>query len=65
MVDDASVILWVCLCGTECFVIHSLTSIVAISQEKLEPPWTLRGVLHSFAVLPEPEKHSFTQKGGY
>jgi hypothetical protein len=35
--------------GTEFFVIHPLTSVVTISQEKFKPPLTLGGVLHTFA----------------
>jgi hypothetical protein len=35
--------------GTEFFVIHPLTSVVTISQEKLKPPLTLGGILHTFA----------------
>jgi hypothetical protein len=52
MVDDASILLWVSLFGIEFFVTHPLTSVVAISQEKLNPPPILRGVLHTFALLP-------------
>jgi hypothetical protein len=37
MVDDASVLWWISLFGTEFFVIHPLTSVVAISWEKLNP----------------------------
>jgi hypothetical protein len=38
MVDDASVLLGVSPFGTEWFAIHPLTSVVTISQEKLNPP---------------------------
>jgi hypothetical protein len=48
MVDDASVLLGVSPFGTEFFVIHPLISVMTISQEKLKPPLTLRGVLHTF-----------------
>jgi hypothetical protein len=65
MVIDASVLLGVFLFGIEFFVIHPLTSVVAIFGEKLKPLLTLRGVLHIFALLPEPERHGFTPKGGY
>jgi hypothetical protein len=51
--------------GTEFFVIHPLTSVVTISWGKLKPLLTLRGVLHIFALFPEPERHGFTPKGGY
>jgi hypothetical protein len=57
--------LWASLFGTEFFVIHPLTSVTAISWVKLNSPLTHRGVLHIFALLPEPERHGFTPKGGY
>jgi hypothetical protein len=49
MVDDASVLLGVSpLFGTEFFIIHPLTSVMTISQEKLKPLLTLESVLHTF-----------------
>jgi hypothetical protein len=51
MVDDVSVLLESSPFGIEFFVIHPLSSVVTISQEKLNPS-TLRGVIHTFAPLP-------------
>jgi hypothetical protein len=48
MVDNASVHLGVSPFGTEFFVIHPLTSVVTISQEKLKPPLTLGDVSYTF-----------------
>jgi hypothetical protein len=49
MADDAFVLLGVSPFGSEFFIIHPLTSVVTISQEKLNSPLTLGGVLHTFA----------------
>jgi hypothetical protein len=38
---------------------------MTISWEKLKPLLILRGVLHTFAPLPEPERHGFTPKSSY
>jgi hypothetical protein len=51
-VDDASVLLLVSFFGTEFFVIHSLTSVVAISQEKVKPPTNAQRCLTHFHPTP-------------
>jgi hypothetical protein len=50
MVNDASVLLWVSLFGTEFFVIYPLTLVVAISPEKLNTQL----VEVSYTLLPTP-----------
>jgi hypothetical protein len=57
IMDDASVLLGVSLFGPKFFVMHPLTLVVAISWEKLNLPNS--EVLHTFALLPKPEKPGF------
>jgi hypothetical protein len=59
MADFASVLWGVSLFGTEHFVTHSLTSVMAVSQEELNLPNSWRCLTH-FCPTPKPERPSFT-----